>query len=162
MEYTYCRCLPIETEILCIYSFVKCSSFKLIIKGNKEVHLQEKQPIVTKTLTNIAAAPFEQVITDSFRKTATLAKICSRTQGSWQDKLKCSGCLYRQKRIIQMLADIKQSRDQPNCQHLRTQADHSCWRFVSQVKKNYKTHYRTHKIYEAILACSEHTAGNQC
>lgn len=60
------------------FSFVKCSSFKLIIKGNKEGHLQEKEPIVMKTLSNVAAAPFEQVITDSFRDTATLAKICSR------------------------------------------------------------------------------------
>lgn len=34
---------PLKLRLkLCIYSFVKCSSFKLIIKGNKEVHLQEK------------------------------------------------------------------------------------------------------------------------
>lgn len=33
---------PLRNETYCIYSFAECSSFKLIIKGNKEVHLQQK------------------------------------------------------------------------------------------------------------------------
>lgn len=79
MEYTYCRCLPIETEIETLHlQFCEMFQFQINYKG------EQRSPSTGKVAhcyedSNTAAAPFEQEITDSFRDTTTLAKICSRT-----------------------------------------------------------------------------------
>lgn len=57
------------------YSFVDCSSLKLIIKGEKKVQPQQKKmPSNMKTFFNVVTDPFERVIIDYFGSIVSLAK----------------------------------------------------------------------------------------